>query len=297
MIIDRIDFELLRVLIAVAESKNFYEAARVLGISQPAVSMKVKRLEEHCPIPAFSIRGKKKVLTRYGQELYEVSKRQIESCGKGIESLNRRYLSADKLVLRVGCRNEIFEAVAAKLLFEGRVELHSMSSHEAVLALQSHDIDLAISYERLNLAEVWSKRVLTSAAHLVVHSKWLKGRRLDLKTASDPGFLGHTPSVIYQADGHLMRDWLKSLNFDFARLQIAAVAQDWRVIQALIDGGHGYGIVPSYVRSHSPDVLRVELPKSVIPHFVFYGTFYRDLKNIPAFSQLLKRLDAKSLRE
>ena len=293
MIIESVQFELLRVLIAAAESKNFYEAARRLGLSQPAVSMKLKLLEDRCPLPVFTLRGKKKILTLYGQELYAVSKQQLGSCAKGIESLNRKYLSAEKLTLRVGCRNEVFDAIAPSLLFEGRIELHPMSSHDAILALQSRKIDIAISYERPDLPEVLSKRVLTSSVHLIVHSKWLHGRHLDLKLASAPEFLTKTPSLIYQSDGHLLRDWLAHLGVLLPELKVAAIAQDWRTIQSLVDKGHGYGIVPSYVETHSGTIQRIELPKDVLSPFVFHATFYRDMKGVPAFRQVIARLKEK----
>ncbi len=295
MINKKVEFELLEVLVAAGESKNFYEAARKLGISQPAVSIKLKQLEERSPLPVFTLRGKKKILTHYGRELFDASKLQIESNEKAMESLNRKYYEAKKLVLRVGCRNEIFEAVASRLFFEGRTELCPLSSHEAALALLNHEVDIAISYERPDLPEVLSRRVLTSSAHFAVHSKYLNGKRLSLTIASEREFLTQTPCLIYQSDGHLLRDWLAHLKIDFSELRVLAVVQDWRTIQTLVDQGFGFGIVPSYLIFQSTEVRRVSLPKEVLPHFLFYASFYNDLKRIPAFARVLERLKSDLL--
>ena len=159
-----------------------------------------------------------------------------------------------------------------------------------MLALQNHEIDIAVSYERPDLPEIMARKVLTSSAYLAVHSKWLRGKQLSLRIASDVQFLAQTPSLIYQADGHLLKDWLAHLKIEFSALRISAVVQDWRTIQALVDQGKGYGILPNYVLSRSPEVQRVELPKSALPPYLFYASFYKELKRIPAFKRIFERL-------
>ena len=69
--------ELLELLVAVAESRNLVEAAARVGLSQPAVSMKLKTLETQLPLPAFARHGKRKVLTHYGSELYLAARTQL----------------------------------------------------------------------------------------------------------------------------------------------------------------------------------------------------------------------------
>src|SRR5438552_468162 len=97
-----LDLNLLKTLIAVAESKNFQEAAGRLGISQPAVSFQLKELESRLPAPLFFLSGKKKVLTHYGQALYQTAKGKMDAFHKGLEDLHRHYADPSTLTLRVG---------------------------------------------------------------------------------------------------------------------------------------------------------------------------------------------------
>ena len=80
-------FELYRVLQAVAESRSFREAAEKLGISQPAVSFKIKELESLQPLPLFRLEGKRKVLTHFGRALCSVAKEETFSFEREIENL------------------------------------------------------------------------------------------------------------------------------------------------------------------------------------------------------------------
>ena len=59
----------LTVFEAVARNLSYTQAAAELHLSQPAVSMQVKQLEEHAGLPLFEQLGKKIYLTEAGQEM------------------------------------------------------------------------------------------------------------------------------------------------------------------------------------------------------------------------------------
>ncbi len=64
----------LRLFEAVARHKSFTRAAEESNLSQPAVSIQVKRLEENVGLPLFEQTGKPISLTGAGQELYSASR-------------------------------------------------------------------------------------------------------------------------------------------------------------------------------------------------------------------------------
>ncbi len=64
----------MRVFQVVAEHLNFTRAARALHLSQPAVSMQVKQLEDAVGLPLFEHSGKKIQLTEAGREIYQYSR-------------------------------------------------------------------------------------------------------------------------------------------------------------------------------------------------------------------------------
>lgn len=64
----------LKVFETVARHSSFSRAAEELYLSQPAVSMQIKQLEENVSLPLFELMGKRIHLTEAGSELYRYSR-------------------------------------------------------------------------------------------------------------------------------------------------------------------------------------------------------------------------------
>ena len=80
----------LKVFEAVARQMSFTRAAKELHLTQPAVSMQVKQLEEHVGLPLFEQMGKKIFLTEAGREMFHYSKaiaQQLEEAEETIKAL------------------------------------------------------------------------------------------------------------------------------------------------------------------------------------------------------------------
>jgi DNA-binding transcriptional LysR family regulator len=65
----------LKVFEAVARHLSYTQAAHELHLSQPAVSMQIKQLEENTGLPLFEQVGKKTYLTEAGREMYHYCRR------------------------------------------------------------------------------------------------------------------------------------------------------------------------------------------------------------------------------
>jgi DNA-binding transcriptional LysR family regulator len=80
----------LKVFEAVATHLSFTKAAEELYLSQPAVSMQIKQLEESIGLPLFEKLGKKIHLTEAGRELHHYGRsifRQLDEMEEVLESL------------------------------------------------------------------------------------------------------------------------------------------------------------------------------------------------------------------
>ncbi len=279
--------ELLEILVEVADSNSLAEAGAKLNISQPAVSVKLKQLESETPLPLFSVEGKRKVLTHYGRELCRIAKANQNQMAHAFDDLNRQYATAEHLTLKVGSRRELFEAIAETLEFPGRLAFMALSNKAAVESLLANKIDIAISYEIPDSAEIMAKKIRESGCKLVVHRKFVKLKVRDALLLDKEFFL-QTPCILYQNDGHLLKDWLMHLKLRIDQLRVKAVSDDWRTIQILVDKGWGYGIVPDYIESTCRDVISIPIPTAILPKFTFYALFHAHLKKVPAFKKVLE---------
>jgi len=154
----QINLNHLRIFYYAAREKNLTKAAETLFLTQPAVTMQIKALEQHLEVPLFRKRGKFLELTDEGTVLFKYAEKifgvvdEMEHSFKGFASLAHgslvigttrsfaRYLMPGllsgyqqkfpgiKVSLEVGSSREIAEGVAAfkyDLAIIGRIPLPS----------------------------------------------------------------------------------------------------------------------------------------------------------------------------
>jgi LysR family transcriptional regulator, low CO2-responsive transcriptional regulator len=72
----------LQIFEKVASHLNYSHAAKELYLSQPAVSMQIKQLEENIGLPLFEQMGKRTFLTEAGRELFHYSRNITQQLGE-----------------------------------------------------------------------------------------------------------------------------------------------------------------------------------------------------------------------
>lgn len=161
----------LRAFHAVARDGGFKAAAEVEGVSQPALTVQVRALEDAYHVPLFHRRGRNVALTRAGEELYSITRRyfSIEReareflLAEGGLSRGRISIAADgpfhlmplirgireelpglEIVVSVGNSEEVVEALAGYQAEFGLLSEYRMDDRLAVLSAMRHPIVLMI---------------------------------------------------------------------------------------------------------------------------------------------------------
>ncbi len=139
----------LKVFEAVARHLSFSRAAEELHLTQPAVSMQVKQLEEQAGLPLTEMVGKKVYLTEAGEEVARHARRvaqQLREAGEALDAI--KGVRGGRLSIGVISTAKYF---APRLLAEFRrrqpgIELHlGVHNRETVVRqLADNEIDLAI---------------------------------------------------------------------------------------------------------------------------------------------------------
>jgi LysR family transcriptional regulator, low CO2-responsive transcriptional regulator len=81
-LVRRISLRQLQIFEAVGRLLSYTRAAEELHLSQPTVSMQLKKLESDVSVPLTEVIGKKVSLTQAGSALYDVSYEIIESLSR-----------------------------------------------------------------------------------------------------------------------------------------------------------------------------------------------------------------------
>lgn len=139
----------LKVFEAVARHLSFSRAAEELHLTQPAVSMQVKQLEEQAGLPLTEMVGKKVFLTGAGEEVARHARRIAQQLREAEEALDAiKGVRGGRLSIGVISTAKYF---APRLLAEFRrrqpgIEINlSVSNRETVVRqLADNEIDLAI---------------------------------------------------------------------------------------------------------------------------------------------------------
>lgn len=102
-------FRQLKIFEAVARNLSFSRAAEELFLSQPAVSIQVKKLEEHAGLTLFEQLGKKIYLTPAGTEMLRCCRLIIEQFKESEESMNQfKGISGGRLSVSVISAGDYF---------------------------------------------------------------------------------------------------------------------------------------------------------------------------------------------
>ena len=139
----------LKVFREVAHQKSFTRASKALFLTQPAVSMQIKQLEEVVGMPLFEKHGRQISLTDAGEEIKILSEsllQQIQECEQNIEQL----ASGKQGKLRLAVATTV-ASVATRLMARFNEQYPALSLHFTVTnregliqLLETNETDIVI---------------------------------------------------------------------------------------------------------------------------------------------------------
>ncbi|NDZ18336.1 LysR family transcriptional regulator [Variovorax sp. WS11] len=166
------DWELLASWVAVIEAGSVSEAARLLRISQAAVSQRVKQLETIFATPLLDRSTRPAQPTAAGQRLFENSKDLLTRADQMMESV-RNVSRAKRMVVRFGCVDS-FAATIGPLM----IKALSSSSHQIRLwsgitptlegLIESRQLDLAVTTSVTALPSISRAQLFTERYYAVL---------------------------------------------------------------------------------------------------------------------------------
>jgi len=142
----------LRAFCAVARTGTMTEAAAELYLSQPAISLQIRALEEELDSILFDRHGPRISMTREGLELYELARPLVE----GLDSLSTRFehlvkgdLESGEVVIAAGESTIIYLLPPLVAQFRERhpnihVQLRNVTGRDGLAMIRDDEVDFAI---------------------------------------------------------------------------------------------------------------------------------------------------------
>lgn len=266
-----VSLDYLRTFVIFVESKNIYEASEKLNLSQPALSIQLKALEKELGQSLFQLKGKKKVLNGFGQELYKSVGPKIHELQLRIQRARELFHTPANLTVRIAGRREALKAVMDKINYNGNLQLLTLPTSKALNLLNNGNVDFVVDDVLPDSLTLKTKKLQSHKSHFLIHKRLFnQGRKPNLGAFRDEGFLSQTPLVSYHQNHDLMKLWCDHYSINIENLLLGPQIDDWDSVLTAIEKGMGYGIVPDYIVSKSKSVLSFAIPKTVIKETNYY---------------------------
>lgn len=170
MRIPDLDLDLLRCFVMVAEAGGFTAAGQALGLTQSAVSLKIKRLEELVRRPVFARTSRSVALTREGETLLAYARRMLALNDEAVRRLVAPPITGR---LRLGVADHFVPRSLAPILArfartypEVRLEVEVGRSHELRAKQVAGGLDLVLGKRRDGETAgvaIWTETVVWAA--------------------------------------------------------------------------------------------------------------------------------------
>ncbi|MHA2938174.1 LysR substrate-binding domain-containing protein [Vibrio sp. RC27] len=145
---DNLDTELLRTLIAIADTGSYAGAATTVHRSQSAISMQVKRLEEVVKQPIFEKQGRRSVLTSQGENLLLYARRIVKLQDEVMSTLANPEIQGE---VRFGVCDDYVTSLIPPILVSFaekypnvHIKLHSLSSSQLIEHTLQGEFDFSL---------------------------------------------------------------------------------------------------------------------------------------------------------
>jgi DNA-binding transcriptional LysR family regulator len=257
----------LRTLQEIAKRGNFSRAAEHLHLSQPAVSLHIRQLEERVGMPLLERVGKRAFPTAAGEILLGHAARIFQELESASEALARfRGVVSGRIRLGTGATASIHLLPPLLRRMRGRhpeIELVVVTGNapEMARAVAANELDVAI----VTLPVTARPLVVTSVYRdplLAIAPPGPRWRRRRPITAAE--LAGH-PLMLYEAGGTIRRvidDWFRRADVS---PRVAMELGNEEAIKKLVGAGLGLSIIPAIAtrneaRDGSLVVLKLEPP-------------------------------------
>jgi LysR family transcriptional regulator, low CO2-responsive transcriptional regulator len=171
---------------AVAVHGGFSRAADRLGLTQPAVSDHVRKLEETYGVQLFNRSAQGVSLTGMGRKLFAIAERQFEAETQAMELLARgRTLEEGQLTIGADAAVHILPQLARFRLRHPRLAVRLVTGNSAGLLkrLEDFSIDIAVTAERPSAVSLLARQLRSDRLVAVVQrsSKLSKLKQLSFE--------------------------------------------------------------------------------------------------------------------
>lgn len=288
----------LTYFLQLAETMNYTQAAQLLGITQPALTQQIKKLERSVEAPLFYSVGKKLHLSDAGRTMLQTTHEIYELLNQATDEIQQT-TSATQGKISIGLLASIEDRVLEDFAIhyykenpEIELSFHMLTRKEIWERLETNQIDLAVMYLPDDSIKNWkpykSKKILNEDLLFLHHNQKLaKRKKIKYKDTIDNNWVTY-PERYYL--NSLINESYKNQLVDAPNIvahfttpnQILRFARSTQTYTALPN---------SFVQAHQTDIDSYVASFDPAIHFDLAFVFRQDKDQIPRIASFLDAFD------
>ncbi|MBA3634131.1 MAG: LysR family transcriptional regulator [Acidobacteria bacterium] len=166
----------LKAFLAIAETKTFTAAAKRVNITQAAVSMQIRQLEEEVGLPLFTRTPRRVILTEAGEHLVERARKILREHDDALAEI-AELAGAEHGRLRIGSASAMFATAQLPSILEklkekfarAEITVNSGTSQVLVEKIMHGDIDMAFVSLPVETANIQTDLLFSDEIVAIAH--------------------------------------------------------------------------------------------------------------------------------
>lgn len=261
----------LKAFVKVVQTKSYQEAGRILNVSQPAITLRIKALEDHFQTKLFTRKTDGLTLTPQGEHIYKECIALLERW----EQLELNILSKEpKGRLLIGASTIPSEYLLPSFLKhflstyrEVQFKLMVAGTNEVLEWLLQRKIDISITGEPNETAEIESIPIYSDSLKIITP--------VDEQQPTSLEELLHCRWIIRDKHSNTRQTWEQSLNkagYDLEKLSIVGELGSTEAVIAAVEAGLGISAVSNLAAERAAKFNRIKIIN--LPEIDITRTFY-----------------------
>lgn len=280
---------LIEAFLIFAREKNMVKAATLLGISQPALSRQLIDFEAQVGQKLFQTKGRQKVLTVLGEELFIRLAKEWKDYSGLINEICAQFSDKPTQPVKIYGPYEWAGRMAQKLEFPHSLEFIPTLSEHVVTQVEKNEISLGLTRFLPENSSLVSKKCFENEFYVVVPKIWkIKSENFNQKLLQE---LSDFPRFAFRRD-------IESQTFikfkEKINLEPKRILPNWHALLTLATEGKGWAIAPSDVifsfKNLTDKTEVIKVPPSIIETSKFYLMYKSELIKIPWFKELVQEI-------
>lgn len=280
----------LRALDALSREKSFSAAAEALKVSQPAISLQLRNLQQKHGVKLFMRKGKSIEFTQFGQGLV-LKARKILSLLKDMENSIQAVseLQSGHLAIGLSCHYLVMELLAAFMERYSGVQVDAYIKDSVTLIDEVINCKLDIALVTGSQPDPRLHNTLYSQQQIILFVSrdhpWANQDRLHFKEL-------HGQRMVARHRSSMTRQIFESkVKGEGIKPRIVLELDSWASLKEAVAAGIGFGIALEDEFSEDPRLVKLELEGADFQAYQYFVCLpeYLNLRPVNAFLELATR--------